>query len=149
MAETLQDILLTPEVRPQVVAECQQLIDEEVSGKSGVSGLALKGAYTMVKAFAKNIVHDVVDSLLPQATVKLEPFYVEFVTSGGGSFADYLVSRKSEVAQALIEVTDERAANSQRAPLRKAYEKVRPNGLKNIEEAMPRLGKIIESHLPA
>jgi len=38
MAATLHEILLAPEVQPRVVADCNALIEHEVSEKSGVSG---------------------------------------------------------------------------------------------------------------
>lgn len=148
MAETLQDLLLTPDVKPQVVAECQQLVDDEVHDKGGASGLALKGAFTVAKKFAPGVIHDLIDDLLPEFVAKLEPFYTDYL-SLGGSFGDFLVKNGDAVSDALLEVTDTRAANSERAPLRKAYEKVRPTGQKNVQAALPRLGALIESHFPA
>ena len=45
MAATLQEILLAPDTKPRVVADCFTLIDQEVSRKSGISGTAVKLAY--------------------------------------------------------------------------------------------------------
>jgi hypothetical protein len=42
MAATLQEILLAPDTRPQVTADCFALIEQEVSDKSGVLGTAVK-----------------------------------------------------------------------------------------------------------
>jgi len=52
MAATLQEILLAPDTQPHVVASSLKLIDQEVSGKSGVSGTAVKLAYKTAKTFA-------------------------------------------------------------------------------------------------
>lgn len=49
MAQMLKEILLDETKRPAVVTDMQQLIDEEVEAKSGVSGLAIKGGYGLVK----------------------------------------------------------------------------------------------------
>ena len=38
MAATLRDTLLAPEVQPQVVADCEALVNGEVATMSGVSG---------------------------------------------------------------------------------------------------------------
>ena len=35
MAATLQEILLAPGTRPQVLADCRTLIDQEIADKSG------------------------------------------------------------------------------------------------------------------
>lgn len=43
MADTLREILLDPSRRPAVVKDLHQLVDAEVSDKSGVSGMAVKG----------------------------------------------------------------------------------------------------------
>ena len=142
MGQTLQESLLNPTNRPQVVADCEQLIDEQVRD----SGLMVKGAYKVVTAFKAGIIHDAVDTLVDDFVARLEPFYADFVASGGGSFGDYLAGRGPEVANALLGVTDERAAQSDRATLRKAYEQVRPKGADNIEKALPKLGKIVEKY---
>ncbi len=146
MAATLQEILLTPDNRPKVVADCQTLIDQEVSDKSGISGTAIKLAYKTVNAFASGIIHDAVDSLLPDFAAKLEPYWADFTASGSAEFGDYLAKRGEEVSESLLSVTDERAERSERAPLKKAYSTVRPSGVKNVEAALPRLGALIQKY---
>ena len=49
---TLSDALLRPDVFPHVIADCQALVDQEVSAKSGLSATAVKVAYKAVKSFA-------------------------------------------------------------------------------------------------
>ncbi len=139
---TLQESLLNPTNRPQVVKDCVQLIDEQV----GESGLIIKGAYKVVTTFKSGIIEDAVDTLVDDFVSRLEPFHSDFVAAGGGSFGSYLVGRGPEVANALMGVTDDRAAQSDRATLKKAYEKVRPSGAENIEKALPKLGKIVEKY---
>jgi hypothetical protein len=146
MAATLQEILLAPETRPKVVADCQKLIEQEVSDKSGISGTAVKLAYKTVTTFVSTIVHDMVDSLLPQMTVQLEPYWADFVVSGGSGFGDYLAKRGGEVSESLLSVTDARAAASERAPLKKAYGAVRGSAVKNVEAALPRLGALVQKY---
>ncbi|GAA1723645.1 DUF6918 family protein [Fodinicola feengrottensis] len=150
MAETLHEILLTPGKRPEVLADCKQLLDEEVSSKSGASGLAVKSAYTMVKAVKPGIINESIDKLLDDFIGRLQPFYADYRASGAGQPLDsYLAGRGEEVSDALLGVTDDRAANTSRATIKKAYEKIRPQGKKNVELALPRLGKLIEKHVAA
>ncbi|MND02762.1 hypothetical protein D3C83_222560 [compost metagenome] len=59
----------------------------------------------------------------------------------------YLVKRAGAVADALLEVTDRRAQRSDRGAVRSAYEKLRPSGKRNVEEAMPRIGRLIDKHV--
>lgn len=143
----LKDILLETGKRPRVATDCEKLIDEEVASKGGLSGLAVKGAFAMVKALKPGIIHEAVDGLLDSFVERLEPVYTEFqANSGGKKLPDYLAARSGEVADALLGITDERAQRSKNSSLRKAYEKLRPQGKKHVEEAMPRLGRLIEKH---
>jgi uncharacterized protein DUF6918 len=146
MAATLQETLLAPDVRPKVIADCQTLIEQEVSDKSGISGTAVKLAYKTVTAFASGIVHDMLESLLPSMVEKLEPYWADFSASGGSEFGDYLAKRGDEVSESLLSVTDARAAASQRATLKKAYNSVRGSAVKNVEAALPRLGALVQKY---
>ena len=143
MAATLQEILLAPELQPQVVADCLELIEQEVSDKSGIAGTAVKLAYKTVTAFAPGYLRDTVESLLPELVKNLEPFWADFRTSGSSEFGDYLVKRAGEVSEALLSVTDEQAEASQRPTIVKAYRTVRGGAAKQIEAALPRVGDLV------
>ncbi|MGH3624263.1 MAG: DUF6918 family protein [Sciscionella sp.] len=150
MAETLQEILLDPAKRPQVVTDCQELLDAEVEDKNGVSGLAVKGTFAMVKKVKPGIIHDAVDGLLDDFVARLEPFYADFQAAGAAKpLPEHLTERGDEVSDALLGITDARAERSQRATIKKAYQKLRPQGKKHVEDALPRLGALIEKHTNA
>ena len=143
MAATLQEILLAPETRPQVTADCLTLIQQEVSSKSGVSGATVKLAYKTVKAFASGYLQSMVDTLLPDMIAKLEPFWADFSASGASDFGDYLVKRGDEVSEALLSVTDHRAESSNKAAVVKAYRTVRGGAAKNIKSSLPAVGDLV------
>ena len=54
---TLSDSLSDPAKRKQVIEEAQRTVDAEVSDKSGLSGMAIKAAYSMAKGVAPGIMH--------------------------------------------------------------------------------------------
>jgi hypothetical protein len=143
MAATLQEILLAPDTRPQVVADCFTLLDQEVSRKSGISGTAVKLAYKTVNTFLPGHVRHMVESMLPQMADQLEPYWADFGTSGGSEFGDYLAKHGEEVSEALLSVTDARAAASGRATVIKAYGSVRGSASKHIVAALPQLGDLV------
>ena len=146
MADTLKEILLDSSRRPTVVTDLETLVDAEVSDKGGVSGAVIKTGFAAVKKIKPGIIGSAVDSLLDEFTAKLEPFYADFKGQGGGDFGAYLSSRGDQAADALLAVTDARAEKSSRDSIKKVYGKLRPNGKKNVEEALPRLGQLIDKH---
>ncbi|NED99025.1 DUF6918 family protein [Phytoactinopolyspora halotolerans] len=149
MADSLKDVLLAPERRPEVIKDVEALVDAEVAEKSGVSGLAVKSGYALIKKVNSSFVSDAVDSMFEKFVERLEPFYADFKASGSGSFADHLVGNSSDVADALLGVTDERSAGSRRESVKKVYNKLRPQAKKHVEDALPRLGALIEKHIAA
>jgi len=143
MAATLQEILLGPDTRPKVIADCYELIQQEISEKSGVSGTAVKLAYKTVNTFMPGHIRNMVEKLLPDMVAQLEPFWADFSSSGSSGFGDYLAKRGGEVAQALLSVTDAKAGSSSRPTIVKAYGSVRSSAAKHIEAALPRVGDLV------
>jgi hypothetical protein len=146
MAATLHEILLTPDTKPQVTADCMTLIQQEVSAKSGISGATVKLAYKTVNAFASGYVQSMVETLLPDMIVKLEPYWADFNASGGSEFGDYLAKRGDEVSEALLSVTDARAEKSSRATVIKAYRSVRGSAAKHVAAALPDVGALVQRY---
>ena len=140
---TLQEMLLTPDVKPKVLNDCETLIEQELSEKSGVSGNAVKLAHKVVTSLAPGYYRKMLTDLVPQMVTKLEPFWADSGATGGSGFGDYLAKRGEEVAEALLSVTDEAAESSERPAVLKAYRSVRGNAGKHVEAALPRLGDMI------
>jgi hypothetical protein len=134
--------------RERIVGECCTLIDEEVKSKGGLSGIAVKGAYGLVKAVKPRFVAEVVDGMLDEWVEKLQPFYERWQSQGGGQpFSAWLSGRSAEVAEKLLEVTDGRARRAKNGGVKKMYDKMRPTAKKHVEEAVPRLGRLVEKQL--
>jgi hypothetical protein len=84
--------------------------------------------------------------MLDEWVARIDPFYESWQKDGGGRpFASYLDGRRDAVAEALLGVTDGRARVSKNGSVKKMYEKMRPSAKKHVEEALPRLGKLIET----
>ena len=143
MPATLQEILLGPDTQPKVIADCYALIQQEVSGKSGISGTAVKLAYKTVNTFMPGHIRNMVGKLLPDMVDQRQPFWADFISSGGSDFGDYLAKRGDEVAQALLSVTDAKAAASGRPTIVRAYGSIRSSAVKHIEAALPRVGDLV------
>ena len=142
---TLQELLLTPENAPRLIADTQALVDNEI-GSKGITAAPLKGAYKAVTAFAPGYYQEAISAMLPGMVYQLEPYWADFATSGGADFGDYLAKRGDEVSESLLAVTDEMAANSGRAAVVKAYQLVRGGAGKNITAALPALGAMVQKY---
>ncbi len=140
---TLQEMLLAPAAQPKVLDDCENLIEQELSEKSGVSGNAVKLAHKVVTSFAPGYYRKTLAVFVPQMVAKLEPFWADFGAAGGSGFGDYLAKRGEEVSEALLSVTDEAAESSERPAVLKAYRGVRGSAGKHVQAALPRLGDMI------
>jgi hypothetical protein len=146
MAATLQEILFSPDTRPHVLADCYALIEQEVAELSGVSGAAVRLAYKTVNTLRPGHIRYMVQELLPELVDRLESYWPGFRASGSAEFGDYLAKRGEEVSQALLSVTDARAAQSGSQVVIKAYNTVRGSAARHVEAALPRVGDLVLKH---
>ncbi|QLY32310.1 DUF6918 family protein [Nocardia huaxiensis] len=146
MVAALSESLLDDTKRAAFLADAQEVLDAEVSGKGGASGLAVKGGYAAIKKVSPTIVGDALASFAPKLVGQLEPYWAEYQANPAGSFADLLVSKQDEVAEALLAVTDARAEASSRPALTKVYNSLRGSAKKHVAEALPRVGDLVQRH---
>jgi hypothetical protein len=149
-ADTLAARLLAdPTKRPRILNDCLRMIDDEVDAKGGLTGLAIKGGYKIVQAVKPGFVREALDHLLDEFVGRLEPFWQKHREGGGDPrmFADALSRRSGEVADALLGLTDEKARRAKNPTVKSAYEKLRPQAKKHVEEAVPRVGRTLTALL--
>ena len=149
-ADTLTARLISDTAkRPRLLNDCERLIEDEVASKGGLSGLAIKGAYKVVCAVKPGVVRESMDSLLDDFVRRLEPFYEQH-RKGGGEPKDFgatLSRQPGAVADALLGITDDRAKRAKNETLKGAYNRLRPQAKKHVEEAVPRVGRTLSPHL--
>ena len=140
----LRDVLLDPTRNAAVVADCCTLVDEEVASKGGLSGLAVKAGYAAVKGIKPGFIRDVVEKLLPEFADKLDPLWTEAKASG--STSKFMGEQRTRIADALLSVTDGKISSAKSSLVRNTYDKLRGSAKKNVEEAVPRLGRLLDKH---
>ena len=139
--------LLEPPKRDEVVRDAADVLNAEVADKRGVTGLAVKGCFKVVRGLKPGFIPQAIDDLLDDFVKKVEPFYVAWKDSEAASpLPEYFVSHGIEVADALLDITDERAKHSKHKTLVKTYGKLRPKGKEHVIASMPRVGALIEKH---
>ncbi len=142
---SLPEVLNSPDKKEVVVDDCMSLIDAEVGDKGGISGLALKAGYGAVKGIKPGFVRQVVSDLLPEFAKALDPFHQEAIEKNKKP-SEYFPANGPRVADALLAITDARAKNAKSGVVRSTYDKLRGSAKKNVEAALPRLGKLVEKH---
>ena len=143
---TLREIVLTEEKKPEVFADAQGLLDSEVKKKKGVSGLAVRAGYRLVKTFKRGFLKKVISDLMPEFCDALEPLHEKHLKMSKGSFSDYLQSHQEQVAEALLSVTDGKAEQSTNKTIKKTYHKLRGSAERNVKEAIPGLAVLLDKH---
>ncbi|HEY0194624.1 MAG TPA: hypothetical protein VGC42_26110 [Kofleriaceae bacterium] len=129
--------------RQAVITDCVDLIDDQVKQK----GFVIKSAYAAIKAIKKTFVTETVDGMLDEWLGKIQPYYEKWSAAKTSSLTDYLVSRSDEVSEDLLAVTDGRAARTSHTTAKKMYGRMRDGAKKNVIEAIPALGKMIEKNV--
>ena len=142
----LNDVLSDDATRASIIDDVCGLVDDEVAKQRGISGVAVKASYKLVQGVKPGFVRKVVQFLLPDFAAALEPILEQAATQGqpvGSHFSAHTL----EVAEALLSVTDGRAQSSEHRSVKGAYSKLRGSARKNVESAVPGLGRIIEKHV--
>jgi hypothetical protein len=131
--------------KPRIIKDCCELIDAEVKDKGGISGLAIKAGYGAVKGIKPGFVEHAVEDLLPEFAKALDPIYAD-AKAQNKNVSDFFSANSERVADALLGITDAKAQRAKSGVAKGAYEKLRGSAKKNVEQAVPRLGKLIEKY---
>ena len=142
---TLSEVLADPVREAAVIQDGFQLIREEVEGKGGLSGLALRAGYKAVCAVKPGMVEEALRHLLPEFAPAID-FHVAQARACGDLTA-YFVRYGDSISESLLRVTDQRSARSKNKVLKGAYDALRPQAQKYTVEVMPRLARLIAHHV--
>lgn len=142
---TLVEVLTSPEKKTHVVEDCCELVDREVADKSGLSGLAIKAGYGAVKGIKPGFIKQAVTDLVPEFAKALDPLFGE-ANAKREPLGAYFTKHAARAADALLAITDGKAERSKHALVKGTYGRLRGTAKRNVEQAMPRLGKLIEKH---
>ncbi|MDZ4697189.1 MAG: hypothetical protein SGI86_18780 [Deltaproteobacteria bacterium] len=142
---SLNEILTRPGTRQKVVADSERVIEEEVSSK-GLTGFPIKAAYKIVKAIKPGFVPEVLDGLLEDFASALDPMFQE-AQAANKPVDQFMQANAGRAAEALLGITDARAARAKNAAVKTTYEKLRGMAKKQVEAAVPRTSKMIAKYV--
>ncbi|MGB3300453.1 MAG: hypothetical protein WBA76_19495 [Phormidesmis sp.] len=129
----------------RMVSDCTQLIDEQVSAKTGLSGIALKTTYKLVKGVSQDYISGAVRRLLPETLTALSPIWTEGAQQGDP--VSYLSQHSDRTADVILSTTDARIAKNGGGIIGASYSKLRPSVKRDVVDAVPKLARIIGKHV--
>lgn len=140
---SLGELLNDSAIKASLVEDCDRLINEQVSQKGGVSGMAYKTAYRVVKGIGPTYVRGAIGRVLPSALEALEPVWQEGMQAGDP--VHYLEQHRSRTADLLLSVTDHRIQYSS-GPIVSVYNQLRKSVKSDVEAAVPTIASILARH---
>jgi len=142
----LSDAVKDPARRRRVIEDAERVIEAEVADKTGFTGLAVKAGYKVVKGIRPGMIPMSLDNLIDDFCAQVDPFWEKFLASGEKDARGFFVRNGAAVAQALLSITDGRARRTDHRVLRSAYERLRPEGVRHVIAAMPRVADLVRRH---
>ena len=142
----LSDILNDKALKTKVVKDCALLIDRQVATKGGLSGMALKATYGVVKGVGAGYIPGAIERILPEVVDALEPMWAEGLQAGDP--VAHLSQNQTRTAEVILGVTDRRIAHTDNGRVRSSYTKLRQSVKGDVEEAVPGLAAILAVHSP-
>ena len=141
----LTTALEDPQIRAAVAADGASLVEEEISGKRGLRAAALKAGFKTIKKIKPGIIPEAMSMLLPQFAPVIDPFYQKGLANG--DVDTYFKHHRSEIADALLSVTDARAERAKQRVMKKVYFSLRGQAKTHTEAAVPKLSGLIKRHV--
>ena len=143
----LRSILLESENRTRVIGDCVNLVESEVASKSGLGGMAVKTAFGLIKKINPQIIHMAINKLIDDFVDAMDPFFSEYQKANASNLESHWTAKRSELADALLGVTDKRIAKAQNKTIKKAYTKLRSSGAKHVEASVPGIAQVIARYV--
>jgi hypothetical protein len=140
----LSEQLRDETIASSIAADCAKLMDEQVSAKSGVSGMAFKATYSVVRGLSADYIPSAIQQLLPEAICALEPMWQAGIESGDP--VSYLTQNSELTADTILSITDAKIQRARNKLICTSYNKLRKSVKSDISAAVPGFAKILDKH---
>lgn len=140
---TLRETLTAPATKPAVVADLGSLIEDEIAGMKGLSGVAVKTAVKAAKAGKPDIVQRGSNAYLGTLADTLDPFWSRFTESGGGDFGSFLQTNEAQVKEAFLTTAEQEVSGGREKAM---FEKFKPQVISVVMGALPKIGALVQKY---
>ena len=147
--KSLKEIIEDPKVSHSVLTDGLRVLDEEIGKRSGIGGMAIKGAYKVIKSVQSGrTLEKAVKILMPEFIDKLDPYFARFQEEGKGkTWEEYLRPHYDSLSDEFLAVTDHKIRETDNRAIRKTYDKIRPKARKEVIASLPALARMIERYI--
>ena len=147
--KSLKRSMEDPGVSESALQDGMRVLDEEIAKRSGVGGLAIKGAYKVIKRIrGGRTLEKALRILMPEFIDKLDPYYARFQEEGAGkAWEEYLLPHYGAIADELLAVTDRKIQETDNRAIRGAYDKLRPRAHKEVVASLPALARMMGRYI--
>jgi hypothetical protein len=128
-------------IASRIALDCTKLMDDQVSSKSGVSGMAIKATYRVVKGLSADYIPGAIERLLPEMISALEPMWEEGMELGDP--VRHLTKNSEVSADAILSVTDAKIQRASNKLICTSYNKLRKSIKSDISAAVPGFAEIL------
>lgn len=140
----LSELLKDDTKKNDIIKDCERLVDDEVASKGGISGFAVKAGYGAVKGIKPGFIGRAIEKLLPDFAEKLDPIWADCMKEAQPTAA--FERQRPRVSDALLSVTDAKVQHAESGVVKKTYSTLRGSAKKHVEEAVPRLAKLLDKY---
>ena len=139
----LSDAVLAEGTFNKVVAECGDVVQREVKSK----GLGIRTVFKVAQSAKPGLVEKALNRLMPDFARELDPFYAQYEASEAESFSQYVALNASTVADAMLNVTDEKVQGVESKALKGGYDKLRGKAQSEVAAAAPAIAAVLEKYV--
>ncbi len=141
---SLSDVIADPNRKAEIIADGMRELEAEVNGLGGIKGKAVGGAFGAVQKMRPGFIEDNVERMLPMFAPAIDPHYE--AGKAAGDVPAHFVNNGDAIAEDMLAVTDQRAADANNKVAVGIYEKLRKGAKGFVVAAMPRLGPFVDRH---
>lgn len=142
---SLSEILLASPQREALIAGGAELLEKAIAERGGLTGMAYRTGYAMIKAAKPGAARRASVELMPGFAEALNPLFEQHLQQGGSAetFSRTLLGNADTTISRLIAVADQRVEGSSDL-VRKTYARFRGNAEAEVARILPDLATLID-----
>ncbi|MBX2800904.1 MAG: hypothetical protein KTR31_24700 [Myxococcales bacterium] len=140
LVEAMED----PAKRGAILAGCEKLVQDEVAATTGMSGVALRAGFKAFRSLRPDMLRRALERLVPLFLPVIQRHWEAAGDRGPGT---HFASRRDDIADELLAVTDGLAERASNRVLVRTYRTLRGRARHYVVAAVPKIPDVVLPHL--